>query len=141
MDPIEGEKSASLPGKIRILIADGDETYAEITRRILAHDAEVEVIGITTDGESTVAMAHDLRPQVVVMDTHLPGLDCVAATEAIKKANPAIQVVMITLPTDMPIMRRAHQVGAIDFLGKPPTGDDLIQAIRRAAEEYWRCCQ
>jgi DNA-binding NarL/FixJ family response regulator len=141
MDPVEGEKSESIPGKIRILIADGSETIIEIIRSMLAHDAEMDVIGTTTDGESAAAMAHGLRPQVIVMDAHLPGLDCVAVTEAIKKANPAIQVLMFLLANDVEIMRRAFQVGVFDFLAKPLPGDELIEAIRRAAQEYSRFSQ
>jgi pilus assembly protein CpaE len=68
------------------------------------------------------------------MDINMPDMDGIAATEAIRARQQAVQVVILSVQGDQNYMRRAMLVGARDFLTKPPMGDELISAIRRAGE-------
>jgi pilus assembly protein CpaE len=73
-----------------------------------------------------------LNPDVVLMDINMPDMDGISATEAIRAKQPAVQVVILSVQGDQNYMRRAMLAGARDFLTKPPMGDELISAIRRA---------
>jgi pilus assembly protein CpaE len=68
------------------------------------------------------------------MDINMPDMDGIAATEAIRSKQPAVQVIILSVQSDQNYMRKAMLVGARDFLTKPPMGDELISAIRRAGE-------
>jgi pilus assembly protein CpaE len=68
------------------------------------------------------------------MDINMPDMDGIAATEAIRANQPSVQVVILSVQNDQNYMRRAMLAGARDFLTKPPMGDELISAIRRAGE-------
>jgi len=67
----------------------------------------------------------------------MPDMDGIAATEAIRAKQPTVQVVILSVQSDQNYMRKAMLVGARDFLTKPPMGDELISAIRRAGEMAW----
>jgi len=71
------------------------------------------------------------------MDINMPDMDGIAATEAIRAKQPTVQVVILSVQSDQNYMRKAMLVGARDFLTKPPMGDELISAIRRAGEMAW----
>jgi pilus assembly protein CpaE len=75
-----------------------------------------------------------LDPDVVLMDINMPDVDGITATETIRQKAPHIQVVILSVQGDQNYMRRAMLAGARDFLTKPPMGDELISAIRRAGE-------
>src|SRR5688500_19566639 len=66
------------------------------------------------------------------MDINMPDMDGISATELIRSKQPAVQVVILSVQGDQNYMRRAMLAGARDFLTKPPMGDELISAIRRA---------
>jgi pilus assembly protein CpaE len=94
----------------------------------------VEVIGIARTGKEAIQVSQELNPDVVLMDINMPDMDGIAATEAIRAKQQAVQVIILSVQSDQNYMRRAMLVGARDFLTKPPMGNELISAIRRAGE-------
>src|SRR6266550_3927187 len=88
-------------GNIRVLLADDHETVREGLRAILSADPDITVVGEAADGESAVAGARAIQPNIVVMDVTMPGLNGFQATQTIKESCPGTQVVVLT--------RHAHE--------------------------------
>jgi pilus assembly protein CpaE len=127
------EPSSSLK-KIRVLIVDDIPETRENLRKLLFFEADIEVIGAVTSGEEGIALADQLKPDVVLMDINMPGVDGITATEAITQQLPAVQVIMMSVQGETDYLRRSMQAGAREFLIKPFSGDDLVAAIRRTHE-------
>jgi pilus assembly protein CpaE len=119
---------------IRVLIVDDVAETRENVRKLLQFEADVEVVGAARTGKEGIQLSYELNPDVVLMDINMPDIDGIAATELIRQKSPHVQVVILSVQGDQNYMRRAMLAGARDFLTKPPTGDDLISAIRRAGE-------
>ena len=124
-----------MPGdKIRVLVVDDVSETRENVKKLLQFESDVEVVGIARTGKEAIQISEDLSPDVVLMDINMPDMDGIAATEAIRAKQQAVQVVILSVQSDQNYMRRAMLAGARDFLTKPPMGDELISAIRRAGE-------
>jgi len=120
--------------KIRVVIVDDVSETRENVKKLLQFEADVDVVGIARTGKEAIQISQELSPDVVLMDINMPDMDGIAATEAIRARQPAVQVVILSVQSDQNYMRKAMLVGARDFLTKPPMGDELISAIRRAGE-------
>jgi len=120
--------------KIRVLIVDDVSETRENVKKLLQFESDVDVVGIARTGKEAIQVSQELNPDVVLMDINMPDMDGIAATEAIRAKQPAVQVVILSVQSDQNYMRKAMLVGARDFLTKPPMGDELISAIRRAGE-------
>lgn len=118
--------------KILVAVVDDTDESREMILRMLQFDASIEVVGTAKTGLEAVDLAQKLKPDVIVMDINMPDMDGITATENIRKKNPAIQVVILSVQSDANYMRRAMLAGARDFLTKPPMIDELTSAIRRA---------
>ena len=120
--------------KIRVLIVDDVSETRENVKKLLQFESDVEVVGAARTGKEAIQASKDLNPDVVLMDINMPDMDGIAATEAIRANQQAVQVIILSVQSDQNYMRRAMLVGARDFLTKPPMGNELISAIRRAGE-------
>src|SRR3990172_1629639 len=120
--------------KTRVLIVDDIAETRETIRRLLQFESDIDVVGAAKSGREGIQLAQELDPDVVLMDINMPDLDGIATTEEIRKKSPHIQIVILSVQGDQNYMRRAMLAGARDFLTKPPMGDELISAIRRAGE-------
>lgn len=118
--------------KIRVVIVDDVSETRENVRKLLQFESDVDVVGVARTGKEAIQISQDLGPDVVLMDINMPDMDGITATEAIRANQPAVQVVILSVQSDQNYMRRAMLAGARDFLTKPPMGDELISAIRRA---------
>ncbi|NPA93183.1 MAG: response regulator transcription factor, partial [Chloroflexi bacterium] len=119
---------------IRVLIVDDIAETRENIRRLLQFEKGIEVVGSAASGKEAVALADKLRPDVVIMDINMPGMDGITATEHIRQRVPYAQIVILTVQDDPNYMRRAMLAGARDFLSKPPTIDELVSAVQRAGQ-------
>jgi pilus assembly protein CpaE len=120
--------------KIRVLIVDDIAETRENVRKLLQFESDVEVVGTARTGKEGIQLAMEMNPDVVLMDINMPDIDGITATENIRQQSPHIQVVILSVQGDPNYMRRAMLAGARDFLTKPPMGDELISAIKRAGE-------
>ncbi len=118
--------------KIRVVIVDDVSETRENVRKLLQFETDVDVVGLARTGKEAIQISQELNPDVVLMDINMPDMDGISATEAIRSRQPAVQVVILSVQSDQNYMRRAMLAGARDFLTKPPMGDELISAIRRA---------
>jgi DNA-binding NarL/FixJ family response regulator len=118
---------------IRILLADDHGMVRQGLRMFLGLDPELEVVGEASNGEEAVRMARHLRPDVVVMDLVMPGMDGVAATKVIRDDLPETEVLALTSVLEDALVVGAVRAGAIGYLLKDLQGDELCRAIKAAA--------
>jgi two-component system, NarL family, response regulator DegU len=117
---------------VRLLLAD-DHTMVRQTMRRSMEDEGFTIVGEAGDGEEAVRLAAELEPEVVLMDVSMPVLDGVDATRRIRTAQPDVQVVMLTMHVDTDVVRRAISAGAVGYLTKDSTVEEVIEAVRLAA--------
>ena len=118
---------------IRILLVDDHEIVREGLQTLLAEESDFEVVGATGSGEEAVALADTKKPDVIVMDLVMPGLDGIEATRRILARNPQARVLVLTTFADDQRVREAIQAGATGYLLKDVLKADLLRALRDAA--------
>lgn len=116
----------------RVLLVDDHRMLRDSLRRSL-EDHGFDVVGEAGDGEEAVRLAQNLHPEVVLMDVSMPRLDGVEATRQVTRAVRDAQVVMLTMHADGDVMARAIQAGAVGYLVKDCSIDDVVAAVRMAA--------
>ena len=120
---------------IRLLVCDDHPVVRSGLRGVLRSQPDFEVVGEASDGTQAVDLARRFRPDVVLMDLRMPGMDGVTATGKIKAEHPGIQVLILTTyETDADILH-AVEKGAIGFLLKDTSEENLFEAIRQAARQ------
>lgn len=117
--------------KIRILLADDHVMLRQGTLALLQREADIEVIGQASDGRQAVDLAHDLRPDIVVMDVRMPELSGVEATRLIREALPEVQVLVLTAHDDEQYIFSLLEAGASGYLLKTAPVSELAKAIRQ----------
>jgi DNA-binding NarL/FixJ family response regulator len=118
--------------RVRLLLAD-DHTMLRQSLRRTMEDEGLEVVGEAGDGEEAARLAEELVPDVVLMDVSMPVLDGVEATRLITERNPDVAVVMLTMHADADVVARAIKAGAVGYLVKDCTTEELVRTIRQAA--------
>lgn len=118
--------------KIRVMIVDDIAETREQLSKLLSFDPDIEVVAMAGSGEEALASITQALPDVVLMDINLPGMDGIATTGKIVDVLPTVQVIMLSVQGESDYMRRAMMAGARDYLTKPPSADELLDAIHRA---------
>ncbi len=118
---------------IRVLIADDHHVVRQGLRMFLESDPEIEIVGEAHDGAEALKLAHELRPEVVLMDLLMPVMDGIAATHAIRRALPDIEVLALTSALEDVSVIEAMRAGAIGYLLKDTEAPELRRAIKAAA--------
>ena len=116
----------------RLLLADDHRMLRDSLRRSL-EESGFDVVGEASDGAEAVRLAQSLRPDVVLMDVSMPSLDGVEATRQISRVVPSSQVVMLTMHADGDVMAKAIQAGAIGYLVKDCSMEEVVAAVHVAA--------
>lgn len=118
---------------VRVLLADDHPVVRSGLAGLLAVEPDIEVVGEVADGAAAVAAAHDLHPDLVLMDLRMPVMDGAAATARIVGELPGVRVlVLTTYETDADILR-AVEAGATGYLLKDTPRDQLVAGVRAAA--------
>jgi DNA-binding NarL/FixJ family response regulator len=114
----------------RVLLADDHIVMAEGLKRLLAED--FELVGVVEDGRALVAAAKKLDPDVVVTDISMPHLNGIDAIHQMKRDNPDIKVVVLTMHQNAAYARRALDAGASAYVVKHSAPAELVMAINAA---------
>lgn len=117
---------------IRVLIVDDHKMVRKGLRTFLTAFPDLEMVGEAGSGEEAVRVCGQLRPDVVLMDLVMPGMDGAAATEAIRANCPDIKVIALTSFPEEDLVQRALKAGAISYLLKNVEAEELANAIRAA---------
>jgi two-component system, NarL family, response regulator LiaR len=118
---------------IRILLVDDHSVVRKGLRMFLSLDPELEVVGEARDGAEAVRMAHELTPDVVLMDLLMPVMDGIQATAAIRRELPDTEVLALTSVLEDSAVVGAVRAGAIGYILKDTEADELRRAIKAAA--------
>ncbi len=117
--------------RIRVLLADDHVTTREGLRRLLDEDAAVEVIGVAGDGEETVRLARELRPDILLLDISMPLLNGVEVARTLETALPETRIVVLTGYSDSEEYARALlRLGVKGYLSKTASMEEVIAALR-----------
>ena len=120
---------------IRVVIADDQRVVREGLAMVLGLLDGVEVVGAASDGNEAVALAVDLRPDVVLMDLRMPRCDGIEATRQLRERQPATKVVVLTTYADDESVIEAFRAGARGYLTKDAGGEEIRQALRRVLDD------
>jgi DNA-binding NarL/FixJ family response regulator len=114
----------------RVLLADDHPILSEGVRGLL--EPEFELVGVVADGRALVAAATKLRPDVIVADVTMPGLNGIEAAEQLRREGVTARVVFLTMHRDVAYARRAMEAGAAGFVLKHSAPAELVTAVREA---------
>ncbi len=118
---------------ITVLIVDDHAMVRRGVRAFLETLPDIQVIGEAACGQEAVAAVAELAPDVVLLDLVMPGMDGIEATRQIKRGNPRTQVIVLTSYYDDEFIFPAIRAGALSYLLKDASPDELAEAVRRAA--------
>ncbi|MEV0936732.1 response regulator transcription factor [Streptomyces phaeochromogenes] len=118
---------------VRVVLADDQPLVRAALRMVIAETTGLEVVGEAGTGAEAVALAGAERPDVVVMDIRMPGMDGIEATRLITEGSGGAQVIMLTTFDDDDYLYGALRAGAAGFLVKDMALDDILDAIRVVA--------
>lgn len=116
----------------RVLLADDHRLIREAFARLL--EADCDVVGSVADGRELLAAAHELTPDIVVLDIAMPLLNGLDAARLLKRDMPQVKVIFLTMSEDPDLAAEAFRLGASGFLLKTSAAVELLQAIREVAQ-------
>jgi NarL family two-component system response regulator LiaR len=119
--------------RLRVLVVDDHQMFADALVALLEVEDDVEVIGAVGSGEEALVVCGPGRPDVVLMDIDLPGMDGIQATKGVLRICPHARVVGISAMRDPQLLARTIAAGASGFVPKTRAAEELIRAVRAAA--------
>jgi DNA-binding NarL/FixJ family response regulator len=118
---------------VRILLVEDNQVFSDALELLLGMRADVEVVAAVADGSEALPAAEKHRPDVVLMDYRLPGMDGVQATTALKEAHPELGVVVLTASANSHEIEALYAAGATACLTKDQELETIVDAIKAAA--------
>lgn len=121
------------PPKVTVLLADDHSLVRRGFRRMLDDDPALVVVGEAGDGAEAIALARQLKPQVVVMDCAMPKTNGIDAARAILAESPAVAILMLSMHSERTLVAQARAAGARGYILKSAIDLDLAAAVKRVA--------
>jgi two-component system response regulator DesR len=118
---------------IRLVLVEDNQVFREALELLLGLQSDIEVVATVGDGSSAAEVVRKHKPDVVLMDYRLPGLDGVQATRAVREACPDVAVVCLTASANFREVDALYEAGAVACLSKDQELDEIVDAIRKAA--------
>jgi DNA-binding NarL/FixJ family response regulator len=115
----------------RVVIVDDHQLAREGLQRMLAGEPDLVVVGEAATGQEALALCARLRPDLVLMDVRMPDLDGLAATQALRQADPDLSVIIVTMYDDPNYLFQALKAGAAGYLLKDATKQQVVTAVRQ----------
>jgi len=119
---------------IRILLADDHTIVLQGLSRFLQEQEGMDVVGQAKDGPTAVTLARELKPDVVIMDVSMPGLNGIEATRQIRGENPDVRIIGLSMHAAKRYVQEMCKAGARGYLLKDCDFDELTGAIQRVAD-------
>ncbi len=120
--------------EIRVLLVDDHSLVRAGIRRILSETKHIQIVGEAESGNEAVDLALQLKPQVILMDLKMPGMDGLEAARQILSANPQIQILITSVCLDEVLLPRLFQDGIKGFFSKSSGAKELMKAIEQIYE-------
>jgi len=118
---------------ISVLVVDDHSMLRAGLQQLLASTSDIEVVGLAVNGAEAIELAELMNPDVILMDLQMPVMDGVAATAALREAHPEIAVVIVTSFSDRDRIVGAIDAGAVGYLLKDASPDEILAGVRAAA--------
>jgi DNA-binding NarL/FixJ family response regulator len=118
---------------IRVVLADDEAIMRAGLRMLISDEPDMEVVGEAADGNEAVRLVDQLRPDVVLMDARMPGLDGIGAARAIGRNHPGVRVLVLTTFDEEVLVDGALRAGVAGFLLKVSPPEQLLDALREVA--------
>ncbi len=119
---------------LSILLADDHPVVRDGLHCILERQPDLRVVGAVGDGSAAIRETERLRPQVVIMDITMPGLNGIEATRVIAERLPAVAVLILSMHSSPIIVRRAIEAGARGYIAKDCAAEEMVRAVRAVVE-------
>jgi DNA-binding NarL/FixJ family response regulator len=123
------------PARLRVLIADDNPGVLKSVARLLA--ADHDVVGLVSNGRALLEAAHELQPDVIVLDLSFTDVESLEACRLITTRDPRVKVIVFTIEDDAAVRQRAFEAGAIAFVNKLVV-DGLLSALERLHDDERR---
>jgi two-component system, chemotaxis family, chemotaxis protein CheY len=118
---------------VNVLIVD-DLAFIKIVLRDILEKAGFRVVGEASNGEQAISMYQDARPDVVLMDITMPGMDGLTALKQIRQIDPAARIIICSALGQQRLIVQAIQLGAKDFIVKPFQPQRVVSALKKALD-------
>src|SRR6185436_9733345 len=118
---------------IRLLVADDNAEFRKSTEMMVSLETDIEVVSLARDGQEAVELARQHRPDVAIIDVHMPKVDGLTAIRALSHVSPGTACMAMSYDGDRENLRQAMAAGAREYLIKPFNTDELQNAVRRVA--------
>jgi DNA-binding NarL/FixJ family response regulator len=115
---------------IKVFLVDDHRIFLEGLVKLIQDQASMKIIGTASDGREAIKQVQALQPDVILMDISMPNLNGVEATRRISQISPKIKVVILTMHENEEFLRRSLEAGAMGYLLKDSSADELFMAIR-----------
>jgi DNA-binding NarL/FixJ family response regulator len=119
---------------IRIVMMDDHALVRAGLRMILEKQPDMEVVGDADDGEFGLQLIRKLKPDIALVDLHMPNVNGIEVTERVRRSKLSPRIVILTIAGDAPFPRRLLEAGASGYLTKGCPADELVKAIRQIAD-------
>jgi len=116
--------------KIRVLLADDHALLRQGLRALLEQESDIEVVAEVGDGRTVVRQSRELRPDVVVMDLGMPGLNGIEATRRIRQENTEVRIVGLSMHTSQRMVLEMLRAGADGYVAKLSAFEEVVRAVR-----------
>ena len=114
---------------VRVLIVDDHALFAEALMLTLGIDERIEVVAHAANGAEAITLTRTLRPDVVLMDLHMPGMDGIEATKAVRRVWPPARVVMVTASNSPQSRQWAYEAGVVRYVTKDTPALELLDTV------------
>ncbi|MBS0488307.1 MAG: response regulator [Proteobacteria bacterium] len=119
---------------IRIVLVDDHALVRTGLRMILEKQPDLEIAGEAEDGERGLALIRQTKPDVALVDVHMPGVSGIEVTERVRRLKLATRIVILTIVDEAPFPKRLLDAGASGYLTKSCPADELVRAVRKVAD-------
>jgi two-component system nitrate/nitrite response regulator NarL len=124
------EIAKTLHREISVLVTDDEPLFVDMIKAMLSAEEDIAVVATACNGRSAVRLAHELRPDVIVMDVSMPVMDGIEATRVIRDQDPDARVMILTGGTAPNDVDRARKAGAAAYITKDRIATELVAEIR-----------
>ncbi len=120
---------------ISVVLVDDHDTMRQGLGLLLAEEEDIQVVGEASDGRAALEVVKQMHPDVVIMDATMPGMSGAETTEAILEEAPELRVIGLSMHDEADMRERMIGAGAVSYLNKASPPEELLSAIRRAADD------
>lgn len=119
---------------IKILLADDYYIVRKVLRSLLGSEKDIEIIGEAANGLETVDLARSLRPDILLLDLMMPGINGLEVISRLARICPQIRIIIISMHSDEAYVNEAFRRGAKAYVLKEAAADELVTAVRRVRD-------